>query len=160
MRHTLSLLVDNEPGVLARIAGLFSARGFNIESLCVAETLDPTMSRLTLVTSGDDWIIDQIIKRFNNMINVIKVQDLTELKHVEREIVLVRVEATKDNKAEVLRCADIFRAKVVDVGPKSYVLELTGDKEKLKAFIGILQPLGLTELVRTGSVAISRERQE
>ena len=93
------------------------------------------------------------------MINVIKVQDLSELKHVEREIALVRVEADKDNKAEVLRCADIFRAKVVDVGPKSYVLELTGDKEKLRAFIEVLKPLGLTELVRTGSVAISRERQ-
>src|SRR5246127_3429240 len=94
-RHTLSVLVDNEPGVLARIAGLFSARGFNIESLCVAETLDPTMSRVTLVTSGEDWIIEQIIKRFNNMISVIKVQDLTEVTSVEREMVLVRVEATQ-----------------------------------------------------------------
>ena len=94
MRHTISILVDNEPGVLARIAGLFSARGFNIESLCVAETLDPTTSRITLVTSGEDWIIEQIIKRFNNMISVIKVQDLTELTSVEREMVLIRVEAT------------------------------------------------------------------
>ncbi|MGH7790741.1 MAG: acetolactate synthase small subunit [Thermodesulfobacteriota bacterium] len=159
MRHTISILVDNEPGVLARIAGLFSARGFNIESLCVAETLDPTTSRITLVTSGDDWIIDQIIKRFNNMINVIKVQDLTELTHVEREMLLVRMEATTETRAEILRTADIFRARVVDVGPKSYTLELTGDKEKITAFLELLRPMGIKEIARTGSVALAREIQ-
>ena len=159
MRHTISILVDNEPGVLARIAGLFSARGFNIESLCVAETLDPTMSRITLVTSGEDWIIEQIIKRFNNMINVIKVQDLTEITHVEREMLLVRVEATQETRAEILRMADIFRAKVVDVGPKSYALELTGDKEKIEAFLELLKPLGIKEIARTGAVAMARELQ-
>lgn len=159
MRHTISILVDNEPGVLARIAGLFSARGFNIESLCVAETLDPTTSRITLVTSGDDWIIDQIIKRFNNMINVIKVQDLTELTHVEREMLLVRLEATTETRAEILRTADIFRARVVDVGPKSYTLELTGDKEKITAFLELLRPMGIKEIARTGSVALAREIQ-
>jgi acetolactate synthase-1/3 small subunit len=159
VRHTISILVDNEPGVLARIAGLFSARGFNIESLCVAETLDPTMSRITLVTSGDDWIIEQIIKRFNNMINVIKVQDLTEVVHVEREMVLVRVEATQETRAEILRTADIFRAKVVDVGPKSYVLELTGDQDKVTAFLELLKPMGIKEIARTGTVALAREIQ-
>lgn len=159
MRHTISILVDNEPGVLARIAGLFSARGFNIESLCVGETLDPTMSRITLVTSGDDWIIEQIIKRFNNMINVIKVQDLTEMTHVEREMVLIRVEATSETRAEILRTADIFRARVVDVGPKSYMLELTGDKDKITAFIELLRPMGIKEIARTGSVAMAREIQ-
>jgi acetolactate synthase-1/3 small subunit len=159
VRHTISILVDNEPGVLARIAGLFSARGFNIESLCVGETLDPTTSRITLVTSGDDWIIDQIIKRFNNMINVIKVQDLTELTHVEREMLLVRMEATTETRAEILRTADIFRARVVDVGPKSYTLELTGDKDKITAFLELLRPMGIKEIARTGSVALAREIQ-
>lgn len=151
--------MDNEPGVLARIAGLFSARGFNIESLCVGETLDPTTSRITLVTSGDDWIIEQIIKRFNNMINVIKVQDLSELTHVEREMVLVRVEATPETRPEILRTADIFRAKVIDVGPKSYMLELTGDQDKITAFLEILRPMGIKEIARTGSVALAREIQ-
>ena len=160
MRHTISLIVNNEPGVLARIAGLFSARGFNIESLCVAETLDPSSSRLTLVTSGDKWIIEQIIKRFNNMIDVIKVTDMTELTHVEREMVLVRVEAVKENRAEVLRIADIFRAKVIDVGPKSFILELTGDKEKIEAFIELLKPLKIKEIARTGSVALARSVQK
>ena len=159
MRHTISILVDNEPGVLSRIAGLFSARGFTIESLNVAETTDPDTSRITLVTSGDDWIIEQIIKRFNNMVNVIKVRDLTPLTRVEREMVLVKVEATHETRAEILRTADIFRAKVVDVGPKSYTLELTGDKDKVTAFIDLLTPLGINEIARTGTVAMIRETQ-
>ena len=159
MRHTISILVDNEPGVLSRIAGLFSARGFNIESLNVAETTDPDTSRITLVTSGDEWIIEQIIKRFNNMVNVIKVRDLTSLTRVEREMVLVKVEATQETRAEILRTADIFRAKVVDVGPKSYTLELTGDKDKVTAFIELLTPLGINEIARTGTVAMIRETQ-
>lgn len=159
MRHTISILVDNEPGVLSRIAGLFSARGFNIESLNVAETTDPDTSRITLVTSGDEWIIEQIIKRFNNMVNVIKVRDLTTLTRVEREMVLVKVEATQETRAEILRTADIFRAKVVDVGPKSYTLELTGDKDKVTAFIELLTPLGINEIARTGTVAMIRETQ-
>jgi acetolactate synthase I/III small subunit len=159
VRHTISILVDNEPGVLARIAGLFSARGFNIESLCVAESLDATTSRITLVTTGEDWVIEQIIKRFNNMISVIKVQDLTELTSVEREMVLVRVEATQETRAEILRTADIFRAKVIDVGPKSYALELTGDKDKVTAFLELLKPMGIKEIARTGVVAMAREIQ-
>lgn len=159
MRHTISILVDNEPGVLSRIAGLFSARGFNIESLNVAETTDPDTSRITLVTSGDDWIIEQIIKRFNNMVNVIKVRDLTPLTRVEREMVLVKVETTKETRAEILRTADIFRAKVVDVGAKSYTLEMTGDKDKVTALIDLLTPFGIVEIARTGTVAMIRETQ-
>ncbi len=159
MRHTISLLVDNEPGVLSRIAGLFSARGFNIESLNVAETTDPQTSHITLVTSGETWIIEQIIKRFNNMVNVIKVRDLTSETRVEREMVLVRVDANHETRAEILRTADIFRAKVVDVGPKSYTLELTGDKDKVTAFIELLTPIGIKEIARTGTVAMSREIQ-
>lgn len=159
MRHTISLLVDNEPGVLSRIAGLFSARGFNIESLNVAETTDPQTSHITLVTSGETWIIEQIIKRFNNMVNVIKVRDLTSETRVEREMVLVRVDANQETRAEILRTADIFRAKVVDVGPRSYTLELTGDKDKVTAFIELLTPIGIKEIARTGTVAMSREIQ-
>ncbi len=157
MRHTITLLVDNESGVLSRIAGLFSARGFNIESLNVGETLDPETSRITLVTTGDDFIIQQIIKRFNNMVNVIKVSDLTDEVRVEREMVLVRMDARDETRAEILRTADIFRAKVVDVGPKSYTLELTGDKDKITAFIELLHPMGIKELARTGTVAMKRE---
>jgi len=159
VRHTISILVDNEPGVLARIAGLFGARGFNIESLCVAETFDPTISRITLVTSGEDWVIEQIIKRFNNMINVITVQDLTEVTHVGIEMVLLRVEATQETRAEILRMAGIFRAKVIDVGPKSYALEFTGDKDKITALLELLKPMGIKEIARTGVVAMAREIQ-
>ncbi len=157
MRHTISLFVDNESGVLSRVAGLFSARGFNIESLNVAQTLDPDTSRITIVTSGDDFIIQQIIKRFNNMVNVIWVDDLTEDARVEREMVLLRIETKDSTRAEILRTADIFRAKVVDVGKKSYTLELTGDKEKVSAFIELLKPMGIAEIARTGTVAMKRE---
>ncbi|MEE9215464.1 MAG: acetolactate synthase small subunit [Thermodesulfobacteriota bacterium] len=157
MRYTLSILVDNESGVLSRIAGLFSARGFNIESLCVAETLEPDTSRITLVTSGDEFIIHQIIKRFNNMVNVIEVADLTNETRVEREMILVRIDARIETRAEILRIADIFRAKVVDVGVKSYTLELTGDLDKITAFIELLQPMGIKEIARTGTVAMTRE---
>ncbi len=160
MRHTISILVDNESGVLSRISGLFSARGFNIESLCVAETLEPETSRITLVTSGDDNIIGQIIKRFNNMVNVIKVNDMTEETRVEREMVLIRVEANKETRAEIFRIVDIFRAKVVDVGQKNYMLELTGDQEKITAFIDLIRPNGIKEIARTGTVALTREIQK
>ena len=158
MRHVISILVDNEPGVLARIAGLFTARGFNIESLCVAETEKKSLSRLTLVTSGDDWIIEQIIKRFENMINVIKVDDLKETESLQRELLIARVTPTSKTRSEVLRVADIFRAKVVDVGTKSYALEITGSKDKLEAFVEILRPLGLKEINRTGLISLKREK--
>ncbi len=158
MRHVISILVDNEPGVLARIAGLFTARGFNIESLCVAETEKKSLSRLTLVTSGDDWIIEQIIKRFENMINVIKVDDFKQSESLQRELLIARINPTSKTRSEVLRVADIFRAKVVDVGTKSYALEITGSKDKLEAFVEILRPLGLKEINRTGLIALKREK--
>jgi len=154
------LLVENQSGVLSRIAGLFSARGFNIESLCVAETLEPDTSRITLVTCGDPNVINQVTKRFNNMVNVIQVDDLTGHTRVEREMILVRVGAKKDARAEILRIVDIFRAKVVDVGSKTYTLELTGDKDKITAFIDLLTPLGIQEVARTGTVALPRENQK
>jgi len=160
LRHILSILVDNEPGVLARIAGLFTARGFNIESLSVAETEKPSLSKITLVTSGDDWIIDQIVKRFENMINVIRVRDFSSADSIERELLVARVVPTKATRPEVLRIADIFKSNVIDVGPKSYTLELTGDKDKLEAFVDILKPLGLKEITRTGLISLPREKKK
>ncbi|HSB07280.1 MAG TPA: acetolactate synthase small subunit, partial [Thermodesulfobacteriota bacterium] len=127
MRHVITLLVENEFGVLARIAGLFSGRGFNIESLCVAETLDPTVSTMTLVTRGDDQIIEQVLKQLNKLIPVIKVVDLFEKDFVEREMILVKVNAIPETREEVLRVVEIFRGKVVDVGGKTYTIEVTGD---------------------------------
>ena len=159
MKHTISMLVDNEPGVLARIAGLFSARGCNIESLCVTETVDRMVSQITLVTSGEDWVLDTILGRLKNMINVVRVEDLTELSHIERELLLIRIEVKQETKAEVLKMAEIFRAKIVDVGPWSYMLELTGDKDKINAFLELLKPMGIKEIVRTGTLAMAREVQ-
>ncbi len=156
MRHVITLLVENEFGVLARIAGLFSGRGFNIESLCVAETLDPTISTMTLVTRGDDQIIEQVIKQLNKVISVIKVVDLIEKDFVEREMVLVKVSANAETREEILRVVDIFRGKVVDVGSKTYTLEVTGDDKKISAILSLLKPLGIKELVRTGRVAMVR----
>ena len=156
MRHVITLLVENEFGVLARIAGLFSGRGFNIESLCVAETLDPTVSTMTLVTRGDDQIIEQVLKQLNKLIPVIKVMDLFERDFVEREMVLVKVNATAETREEVLRVVEIFRGKVVDVGTKTYTIEVTGDENKMKAILSLFKPLGIKELVRTGRVAMVR----
>ncbi len=155
-RHTITLLVDNESGVLSRIAGLFSARGFNITSLNVAETLEKGTSRITLVTTGDAFIVEQIIKRFNNMVNVLKVTNLTDVDSVEREMVLVRVSAPGSSRPEILRIVDIFRAKVVDVGAKTYSLEMTGDNQKIGAFLELLMPFGIKEIARTGVVAMMR----
>ena len=156
MRHVITLLVENEFGVLARVAGLFSGRGFNIESLCVAETLDATVSTMTIVTRGDDQIIEQVLKQLNKLVSVIKVVDLIDKDYVEREMVLVKVAATADSREEVLRIIDIFRGKVVDVGAKTYTLEVTGDEKKISAILGLLKPLGIKELVRTGHVAMIR----
>jgi|UniRef100_A0A7C3SI42 acetolactate synthase-1/3 small subunit len=160
MRHTISVWVDNLPGVLSRVTGLFSGRGFNIESLCVAETMDPEVSRITLVTSGDEQIIEQIIKQLRKLINVIKVVDLTPLEHVEREMALVRVKAEDRSRAEVLRIADIFRCRVVDVSPTSYTLEVTGNHEKIQAVLSLLKTHGIQEVVRTGTLAIQRSKKE
>ena len=159
MRHTISIFVDNESGVLSRIAGLFSARGFNIESLNVAPTEDPETSRITLVTSGDDFIIQQIIKRFNNMVNVIRVMEISETNHVEREMVLIKIKTTEKNRAEILRVVDIFRAKVVDTTLKSYMIEITGDIKKVGGFIELLKPFGIKEIARTGAIALGREKK-
>ncbi len=155
-KHTVSVLVENRFGVLSRVAGLFSARGYNIESLSVGETLDPTVSRMTLVVRGDEFVIEQVTKQLHKLIDVIKVSDLTDESHVERELVLMRVNAEPQHRAEVLRTADIFRARVVDVTPLSLTLEVTGDEEKIEAMIELLRPIGVQELVRTGKVAISR----
>ncbi len=155
-RHTFAVLVENKFGVLGRITGLFSARGFNIESLSVAETEDPTVSRITLVTEGDDKILEQVNKQLNRLIDVIKVTDLSEESHVDRELVLIKVHAEAEARAEVLRLADIFRAKIVDVTPKTYILEVTGDEGKIRALIELLKPLGVKEVVRTGKIAIVR----
>jgi len=156
MRHVITLLVENEFGVLARIAGLFSGRGFNIESLSVAEALDPTVSTMTIVTRGDDQIIEQVTKQLNKLVCVIKVVDLVEKDFVEREMVLVKVSATAETREEILRIADIFRGKVIDVGSKTYTLEVTGDEKKIDALLALLKPLGIKELVRTGHVAMIR----
>jgi len=156
MRHVITLLVENEFGVLARIAGLFSGRGFNIENLSVAPTLDPTVSTMTLVTHGDDQIIEQVIKQLNKLISVIKVMDLIEKDFVEREMILVKVSATAETREEILRVVDIFRGKVIDVGSKTYTIEVTGDEKKIAAILALLKPLGIKELVRTGRVAMIR----
>jgi acetolactate synthase-1/3 small subunit len=155
-KHTIAVLVENKFGVLSRVAGLFSARGYNIESLSVGETLDPTVSRMTLVVRGDHLVIEQVVKQLHKLIDVIKVNDLTEDSHVERELALMRVNAEPQHRAEILRTADIFRAKVVDVTPTSFTLEVTGDESKIEAIIELLRPVGIQELVRTGKVAIAR----
>jgi len=159
MRHTLSVLVENSPGALSRIAGLFSGRGFNIESLSVAPTLDPTMSHLTLTTSGDDQIIEQIIKQLNRLVDVYKVVDVAEGEFVEMEMALIKVKAEDDTRAEVLRMSDIFRCKIVDVSPKTYTLEVTGPESKIKAVIELLKPLGIKEMAKTGTIAMLREKK-
>jgi acetolactate synthase-1/3 small subunit len=156
MRHTINVLVENEFGVLARVAGLFSGRGFNIESLSVAETLDPSISTMTIVTRGDDQVLEQITKQLNKLVSVIKVTDLLGKEYVAREMVLVKVAAKTETRAEILNIADIFRGKVVDVGPKSYTIEVTGDVEKIKAFLALLKPMGIKEVARTGQVALVR----
>jgi len=159
MKHTISVLVENEFGVLARVAGLFSGRGFNIDSLSVAETQDPTVSLITLVTRGDDQIIEQIIKHLHKLVSVLKVNDLHEGEYLARELVLVKVNATEQTKPEILRLVDIFRGRVVDVSAKSYTLEMTGDEEKIRAVLELLHPMGIREIVRTGKVAMPRGMQ-
>ena len=158
-RYILSILVDNEPGVLSRIAGLFSGRGFNIESLCVAETTDPLISRITLVTIGDLAIVEQIKKQLNKQINVIKVIDFNSNAFVQREMALIKVRAKPEHRAEILRMVDIFRSRVVDVSSEYYIMEVTGDEEKIAAFLNLLKPMGIREIVRTGAIALAREKK-
>jgi acetolactate synthase I/III small subunit len=156
MRHTISVLVENEFGVLARVAGMFSGRGFNIESLSVAETMDPTVSCITLVTAGDDNVLEQITKQLNKLVPVIRVSDFKDSAHVERELVLIKVKADERTRGELMNIVDIFRGKIIDVGPSSHVVEMTGQQEKIAAIIELLKPLGITEIVRTGRVAMLR----
>jgi acetolactate synthase-1/3 small subunit len=155
-KHTIAVMVENKFGVLSRVAGLFSARGYNIESLSVGETLDATVSRMTLVVKGDAFVVEQVIKQLHKLIDVIKVTDLSEENHVEREMLLIKVNAEPGARAEILRIGDIFRAKVVDVTPNTYTLEVTGEESKIEAIIELLRPFGIQELVRTGKVAIAR----
>ncbi|GAU09522.1 acetolactate synthase small subunit [Desulfoplanes formicivorans] len=159
MRHVLSILVENEPGVLSRVAGLFSGRGFNIESLNVAPTLDAGVSRMTICTKGDEQIIEQIIKQLRKLVTVIKVVDLTHQQAVEREMVLIKVSAEDSRRAEILRIADIFRCKVVDVAANELTLEITGDQGKIRAIINLLQRFGIKEIARTGTGALRRSMQ-
>ncbi len=156
MRHIISVLVTNEFGVLSRVSGLFSARGFNIESLTVAETLDPQLSRMTIVTKGNDQIIEQIIKQLHKLVDVLKVSDLTGKEFIERELTLIKVNAEEKTRAEILRTVDIFRSKIVDVTQKTYTIELTGSEDKITAMINLLKPMGIREIIRTGKVAIPR----
>lgn len=160
MKHTISVLLRNEPGVLSRVTGLFSGRGFNIESLCVAETLEPEVSCLTVVSSGNASIIEQITKQLHKLIDVIKVTDISEHEFVEREMVLIRVNAEAHTRAEVLRISDIFRGKIVDVSAKSYTIELTGTTSKINAVIDLLRPIGIKEIVKTGTIAMARRSKK
>jgi len=157
MRHTISVLVENKFGVLSRVSGLFSGRGYNIESLSVGETIDPQISTMIIVTTGDDWIVEQITKQLNKLVDVIKVVDLTEIDHVEREMILIKVAPKQEHKAEVLRMAEIFRGRVLDSSPHTYTIEITGDEKKIAAFIELMKPVGIKEFVRTGKVALARE---
>ncbi len=159
MRHTLSVLVENRPGVLARVASLFRRRGFNIESLAVNITQDSTISRMTIVVDGEERMIEQIGKQLNKLIDVIKVIDYTFTPTLERELALVKVEATTQTRREILDLVHIFRATVVDVSPKSLIIEVTGDVEKIDAFVSLLQPYGIKEIVRTGKIVMARGPQ-
>ncbi len=159
VRHTISILVENEFGVLARVAGMFSGRGYNIESLSVGETMDPTVSRITLVTRGDEQVLEQIEKQLNKLISVIKVVDFTPQPHVERELVMIKVAVDEKTRGEVASIVDIFRGKIVDVASTSYVIETTGTEDKIDALIALLRPIGILEIVRTGRVAMFRGSQ-
>ena len=157
MRHTLSVLVENKFGVLTRISGLFSGRGFNIETLNVAPTQDPTTSRMTIVVIGDDSVLEQITKQLNKLIEVIKVQDFHAGEFVDRELVLLKVGADAKNRSEVMQICDIFRAKIVDVQPKNFAIEVTGNESKIAKFISLMEPFGIAALTRTGKVVLPRK---
>ena len=156
MRHAISVLLENEAGALSRVVGLFSARGYNIETLTVAPTEDPTLSRMTIVTSGSEDVIEQITKHLNRLIEVVKVVDLTEGPHIERELMLIKVRAVGKEREEMKRMADIFRGHIIDVTDKTYTVEVTGDQRKLDAFIEALDRTAILETVRTGSCGVGR----
>jgi acetolactate synthase I/III small subunit len=156
MRHIISILMENESGALSRVAGLFSARGYNIESLTVAPTEDPSLSRMTLVTRGSEEIIEQITKQLNKLIDVVKLIDLAESFHIERELMMVKIKTTGEMRDEIRSMADIFRGKIIDVTPTTYIVEMTGPSEKLDAFIAAIDPDTIIEAVRSGPTGISR----
>ena len=156
MRHIISILMENESGALSRVAGLFSARGYNIESLTVAPTEDPSLSRMTLVTRGNEEIIEQITKQLNKLIDVVKLIDLAESFHIERELMMVKIKTTGEMRDEIRSMADIFRGNIIDVTPTTYIVEMTGPSEKLDAFIAAIDPDTIIEVVRSGPTGISR----
>ena len=156
MQHTITALVENRPGVLARVSGLFARRGFNIESLAVSITEDSTISRMTIVVGGDDRSLEQIEKQLNKVIDVIKVYDYQDVTHVERELALVKVTAPTEKRAEIMQISDIFRGKIIDVSERTLTIEVTGPSEKIDAFQNLLAPYGIRELVRTGKIALTR----
>jgi len=156
MQHVISVLVENRFGVLAHIAGLFSSRGFNIDSLAVGETQDPTISRMTIIVTGDDKIIEQVNKQLNKLIDVIKVQDITKDEYLDRELVLVKVNCTSQTRGEIVQIVEIFKAKIIDVNQKTLTAEVAGPQDKIGAFLDLVKPFGIKELVRTGRIAITR----
>lgn len=158
MRHTISVLVENRFGVLARVAGLFSSRGFNIESLAVGETEDPSISRMTIVVDGDEKILEQVTKQLNKLIDTIKVNDLTGEDFIDRELILIKVHAPASSRSEILEIVDIFEAKIIDVKPAAVTIEITGNEHKIKSILDLLKGYGIKEMVRTGRIAISRTK--
>ncbi len=156
MQHTITVLVDNKPGVLARISGLFARRGFNIESLAVSITDDPTVSRMTIVASGDDSTLDQINKQTSKLIDVIKLVDYSQIPIIERELALIKVKAEPVHRAEIMQIVDIFRAKIIDISVTSFTIEVTGGLDKVDAIENLLRPYGIMEVVRTGKIAMAR----
>jgi len=158
MRHTLSVLVENKFGVLTRIAGMFSGRGFNIDTLNVGPTLDASRSRMTIVVRGDDAVLEQVTKQLNKLIDVIEIEDFRDNEYVDRELVLLRVNVDAHTRSEVMQICDIFRAKIIDVQPKNVAIELTGNESKIEKFLFLMEPFGISDLTRTGKVAVSRRQ--
>jgi len=156
MRHTISVLVENKFGVLTRIAGMFSGRGFNIDTLNVGPTLDPNTSRMTIVVRGDDAVLEQVTKQLRKLIDVIELQDYSDDQSVDRELVLMRVTASPENRSEVMQICDIFRAKIIDVQRRNISIEITGDESKIGKFIFLMEPFGISDLTRTGKIALAR----
>ena len=156
MRHTISVLVENKSGVLARVAGLFSARGFNIDSLAVGETEDPAISRMTIVVQGNENVLEQVEKQLNKLVDVIKVSDFAGVPHLERDLALIKITADKAKRSEIMQIVGIFRGKIVDVSSESLIVEITGDENKIQAFIKMIMPFGVKEMIRAGVVAMAR----
>lgn len=158
MRHTISVLVENKFGVLTRIAGMFSGRGFNIDTLNVGPTLDPSTSRMTIVVRGDDTVLEQVTKQLNKLIDVIDIQDFRDDQYVDRELLLLRVNVNSKTRADVMQICDIFRAKIIDVQHKNVSIEITGNESKIDKFLMLMDPFGIVDLTRTGKVALARKK--